>query len=97
MIRDTEMQLALDKIEQLELKLESANSRILDLEDYIKQLEKWKTQQLIVELSWNPQKIAKLLDIPLGVSIHPHILPAIEKLHEQIRQLKNNKTENSKK
>jgi hypothetical protein len=45
------MQLALDKIEQLELKLESANSRIISfeklvfkLENYVKQLEKWKDQ-----------------------------------------------------
>jgi predicted RNase H-like nuclease (RuvC/YqgF family) len=39
MIRESEMQLALDKIEQLELKLESANSRIISLENYVKQLE----------------------------------------------------------
>jgi hypothetical protein len=51
MIRESEMQLALDKIEQLELKLESANSRIISLEklvfkleNYVKQLEKWKDQ-----------------------------------------------------
>lgn len=46
MIRESEMQLALDKIEQLELKLESANSRIISLENYVKQLEKWKDQHI---------------------------------------------------
>lgn len=46
MIQESEMQLALDKIEQLELKLESANSRIISLENYVKQLEKWKDQHI---------------------------------------------------
>ena len=40
MIQESSMQSALDNIEQLELKLESAKSRIINLEDYIHRLEK---------------------------------------------------------
>jgi hypothetical protein len=63
--------------------------KIRELQDYIVELEAWKAQQLAIEASWNPQKVANLLNIPIGTEIHPNILPAIEKLHERINQLKN--------
>lgn len=58
--------------------------KIRELQDYIVELEAWKAQQLAIEASWNPQKVANLLNIPIGTEIHPNILPAINKKHEQI-------------
>lgn len=43
----------------------------------IERLERWKSEQLLVESKWNPQRVAQLLGIGLGQDIRPNIEPKI--------------------
>jgi len=51
------------------------------------ELREWKKEQLAVESEWNPQEVARLLDIPLGGSIRAAILPKISNLREKLEEL----------
>lgn len=43
----------------------------------IERLERWKSEQLLVESKWDPQRVAQLLGIGLGQDIRPNIEPKI--------------------
>lgn len=52
------------------------------------QLLRWKAEALELEKQWNPQELAKVLGIELGVSIRPQILPAVLELKSALERQK---------
>lgn len=61
----------------IELGCEPKPSAILDA---IKKLRAWKKEMLLLESSWNEQKVGELIGASPGCSIRPKIQPAIEQL-----------------
>jgi hypothetical protein len=63
---------------------EAAFDRIIDAltaaEARIVELEAWKRGALDVESDWNPQSVADVLGVSLGVSIRGNLLPAARAL-----------------
>lgn len=57
------------------------------LQARVKELEAWKAQALAVEAEWDPQAVARALDIPLGASIRACILPGIQGLQAHMKEL----------
>lgn len=57
----------------------------------IEELERWKKSALAVMPDF--QEIGKLLDIPIGESVHDKIIPAIKSMQEEIENLKSNLSE----
>lgn len=55
------------------------------LEKKVSELQKWKESQIAV--TPDMQEIAKLLDVPLGKSVHDRIIPGIQGLREALRQI----------
>lgn len=44
------------------------------------ELQAWKDSAMAVEAEWDPQAVARVLGLPLGVSVRAEILPGIRKL-----------------
>lgn len=71
--------ISVDFARQLEHELSAAESKVDALQD-------WKQSQLSVEATWNPQDVAKALDLPLGSDIRKNILPAIKQLQAKVEK-----------
>jgi len=52
----------------------------------IDRLKRWKSEQMAVESSWDPQAIGQELGLPLGSDIRPQILPAIVDLKRELAE-----------
>jgi chromosome segregation ATPase len=46
--------------------------------------EAWKQEQIAVERTWNPQRVASLIGCPLGSAIRPQIEPYIIDLQNKV-------------
>jgi hypothetical protein len=53
------------------------------------ELQRWKDEQLAVEAQWDPQAVARVLGLPLGVSVRAEILPGIRKLAAERDEARN--------
>jgi hypothetical protein len=58
-----------------------------ETEAELEQLRQWKESALILFNSYDAQKLAKLLGMPLGVDIMPNLQPAIEKVLARVADL----------
>lgn len=64
------------------------NGRAVAAERERDQLREWKESALSIEKSWNPQDVANLLGMPLGVDIRANIQPSIERLLRELDELR---------
>jgi len=61
---------------------------LANLNKELAELREWKRQQLEVERQWDCQKVGKLLGVPAGAHVRPHIEPKIAKLCEENAKLR---------
>lgn len=54
------------------------------LETEVRDLTRWKAEQMEVERQWDPQVVGMLLDLPLGEEIRPAIAPRIRQLNRDL-------------
>lgn len=54
------------------------------LRQKVEELREWKKKQILVAAETRYHEIAKLINVPLGESIAPHILPAIKSLQQRL-------------
>lgn len=71
---------------------EPFNDEHVVLADFARQLERenaelqrWKSEQLAVESTWDAQAVGRLLGVRLGQPIRPEIQPSIEAMREAIK------------
>jgi hypothetical protein len=64
----------------LRARLQTTEQQLGQVREEKEELRRWKAEQLQVESEWSPQRIGKLLGLPLGSSIRAGIEPAIRKL-----------------
>ena len=76
-ISDARLSLCLTSVFQLERALTNAQGQV-------HQLMLWKEAQLYVESQWEPQRVAKLLGVPLGEDIRVSIEPRIVALKAEL-------------
>lgn len=56
------------------------------LESEVRDLTRWKAEQMEAERQWDPQSVGRLLGVPLGEEIWPAIEPGILKLQRDLTE-----------
>ena len=62
-----------------------ATERVKTLQHEVEWLNAWKTEQLAVESTWDPQEVAHELGLKFGVPIRAEILPRIKDLKDALK------------
>jgi DNA repair exonuclease SbcCD ATPase subunit len=87
---ETELTAACQEIDMLKSKYadhhaeaERLTSEINAVTEQRDRLQRWKDEQLAIEIKWNPQAVGRLLGMTVGDEIREGIEPAIRSLIEQ--------------
>jgi len=76
------------EIAALKKQISEGDREFLALEAENGRLKAWKDSVMELESTWDIQAVSKALGIQLGQPIHPGILPGIEKLKAENKELK---------
>lgn len=83
---ERELAEALDEGEEQARLLGMSGEREAGLLAEVDRLKRWKSEQMAVESSWDPQQVGQALGLPVGSDIRPQILPAIVALKRERNQ-----------
>ena len=73
--------------QEMDEELQRVRQKLVEAQDRVQVLEKWKRETMEVEAQWSPQAVGQELDVPLGTHIRLAILPGINSLKSTIKEL----------